>query len=32
MVVEETVEARKKIARGSGFRVVRGIVLTSPEQ
>jgi hypothetical protein len=31
-VVEESVEAREKIVRGSGFRVVRGIVLTSPER
>jgi hypothetical protein len=31
LVVEESVEARKKIVRGSGFHVVRGIVLTSPE-
>jgi hypothetical protein len=31
-MVEESVEARKKILRGSGFRVVRGIVLTSPER
>jgi hypothetical protein len=31
-VVEESVEARKKIVRGSEFRVVRGIVLTSPER
>jgi hypothetical protein len=31
-VVEESVEARKKIVCGSGFRVVRGIVLTSPER
>jgi hypothetical protein len=28
LVVEESVEARKKIVRGSGFCVVRGIVLT----
>jgi hypothetical protein len=32
LVVEESVEARKKIVRGSGFRIVRGIVLTSPER
>jgi hypothetical protein len=32
LVVEESVEARKKIVRCSGFRVVRGIVLTSPER
>jgi hypothetical protein len=32
LVVEESVEARKKIVRGFGFRVVRGIVLTSPER
>jgi hypothetical protein len=31
LVVEESVEARKKIVRGSGFLVVRGLVLTSPE-
>jgi hypothetical protein len=29
---KESVEARKKIVRGSGFRVVRGIMLTSPER
>jgi hypothetical protein len=29
LVVEESVEVRKKIVRGSGFRVVRGVVLTS---
>jgi hypothetical protein len=28
-VVEESVEAHKKIVCGSGFRVVRGIMLTS---
>jgi hypothetical protein len=32
LVVKESVEARKKIVRGSGFCVVRGIVLTSPER
>jgi hypothetical protein len=32
LVVEECVEARKKIVRGFGFCVVRGIVLTSPER
>jgi hypothetical protein len=32
LVVQESVEARKKIVRGSGFRVVRGIVLTSPRR
>jgi hypothetical protein len=32
LVVEESVEARKKIVRGSGSLVVRGLVLTSPEQ
>jgi hypothetical protein len=32
LVVEESVEARKKIVRGSGFRLVIGIVLTSPER
>jgi hypothetical protein len=31
-VVEESVEARKKIVRGSKFLVVRGLVLTSPER
>jgi hypothetical protein len=32
LVVEESVEAHKKIVRGSGFRVMRGIVLTSLER
>jgi hypothetical protein len=32
LVVEESVEARKKIVHGSGFLVVRGLVLTSPER
>jgi hypothetical protein len=32
MVVEKSVEARKKIVRGSRSLVVRGLVLTSPEQ
>jgi hypothetical protein len=32
LVVEESIEARKKIVSGSGFCVVRGIVLTSPER
>jgi hypothetical protein len=32
LVVKESVEARKKIVHGFGFRVVRGIVLTSPER
>jgi hypothetical protein len=32
LVVKESVEARKKIVRGSGFHVVRGFVLTSPER
>jgi hypothetical protein len=32
LVVEESVEARKKIVRGSEFCVVRGIALTSPER
>jgi hypothetical protein len=31
-VVKESVEAHKKIVRGSRFHVVRGLVLTSPEQ
>jgi hypothetical protein len=30
--MSHTVEVRKKIVRGSGFHVVRGIVLTSPER
>jgi hypothetical protein len=32
LVVEESVEARKKIVRGFGFLVVGGLVLTSPER
>jgi hypothetical protein len=32
LVVEESGEACKKIVRDSGFRVVRGVVLTSPER
>jgi hypothetical protein len=32
LVVEEFVEARKKVVHGSGFLVVRGLVLTSPER
>jgi hypothetical protein len=32
LVVEEFVEAHKKILRGSRFIVVRGLVLTSPER
>jgi hypothetical protein len=32
LVVEEFVEARKKIVRGSEFLVVRGLVLTLPKR
>jgi hypothetical protein len=32
LLVEEFIEARKKIVRGSGFFVVRGPVLISPER
>jgi hypothetical protein len=32
LVVEESVEARKKIVRSFGFLVVRGIVVTSSER
>jgi hypothetical protein len=32
LVVEESIEARKKIVRGSRFCFVRGIVLTSLER
>jgi hypothetical protein len=32
LVVKESIEAHKKIVRGSRFRIVKGIVLTSPER
>jgi hypothetical protein len=32
LVVEESIEARKKIVRGSKFLVVKGLVLALPER